>query len=89
MKVSEVAKEDAQQIGQIIQALQAGEWKLSVKDAVALVEGVRWLQKLAVEMAKDLQKPAAAPAAPAEQTSDKPGFVVTSYTPGKLGKGKK
>lgn len=91
MQVSEVTKEDCKQAGQIIQALQAGEWKIGVKDAVALVDGVRWLQALAVLMAKEIAKPEIVPAAPKKETPapEQADFTVTSYTPGKIGKSKK
>lgn len=82
MKVGEVGDKDCQVLAAFMQRLRVFRVPetMMLAEVPELADGMRWLQNLAVEMAKarseSLPSPAPAPA-PAEQ------MVVKEYHPGK------
>jgi hypothetical protein len=76
MKVSDVSKDDCIRAAQLINMLRIAEYKIDGKDICAGADSIRWLQQLAVEMAKVYT--------PAVNSSE--GLSVKSYNPGKRGK---
>jgi hypothetical protein len=84
MRVSVISKDDCKCVAQLINMLQAGDFKVSGKDMCAGADSLRWLQQFAVDLAKvyqEEQKPAVS--APEVEPQ---GLRIKSYNPGKLGK---
>lgn len=52
MKFAEVLDTDMKMLAQLINMLQAGEFKLSGKDMCASADTIRWLQRVATQAAE-------------------------------------
>ena len=93
MKVSEVSKEDCIKAAQLINMLQIAKYDIGGKDMCAGADSIRWLQNLAVDMAKDFSpkvsetsEKKADVVEPEAAVKHPSGLNVKSYNPGKVGK---
>lgn len=79
MKFSDVTKEDMRMIAQLINMVQASKYDISGKDVCASADTIRYLQNMAVNIAKSYQAAAAQGAgAVASEPSAKPEGKVPS-----------
>ena len=99
MKFSDVTKDDMKMFAQLIHMVQASKYDISGKDVCASADTIRFLQKVAVEIAKSYQaKVTSEDHAPAPQEVKAPpsgplgeGVTIKAFHPGssKPSKGKK
>lgn len=89
MKVSEVAVEDMKMMAQAVNMVHTATFSINGKDVCASADTIRWLQKLATDMAKTYQESKTSepsvPSAP-PQGGLPEGVNVKGFNPGKPGK---